>query len=62
MKWINIVDECPEDHCIVFGRLKGELAHDFHFARSHKGEFWQRDTGETIFKVDYWMPLPEPPK
>ena len=63
MEWINVKDRLPEDlEDILF--FDGKDIFKGHISKSYMDEFhtWVSVSGNGIYDVTHWMPLPEPPQ
>ena len=70
MKWISVKDHLPDECCLVLvydKRLKEHRIDYLIIYEKHYPDFplpyiWAHQLVTDFENVDYWMPLPEPPK
>jgi hypothetical protein len=72
-RWISVEERLPEDNqnVIVFvqhpisGHHWLQIAHMLRamgMDECQDDEWWIDSTGEVVYYITHWMPLPEPPK
>lgn len=72
-RWISVEERLPEDdqNVIVFvqhpisGHHWLQIAHMLRamgMDECQDDEWWVDSTGEVVYYITHWMPLPEPPK
>lgn len=66
-EWISVEEQFPEgaEKVLVFCDWSEEdyMDDDFIVAQNMDGGYWVNgDTGDAVYRVTHWMPLPEPPE
>lgn len=56
-RWIPVTERLPETTCLNLAMI-GDLP----FLAYYDGKQWRSSGTLRVLRVEYWMPLPEPPK